>query len=430
MSKPKTQPLSLDIQSIGAGGDGIAQWRGRPIYVPFAAPGDRLLARPGGKRGEGLSARILEIQHTGPDRVAPICPVFGTCGGCTLQHLDPSAVLQIKRQWIIDALSRVGLSTDLRDGLAVPTGHRRRASLKARRLADRVVLGFHAAFSHTIVDIDRCPLLVDRLNSLLAPLRSLFGRVLDQGDRAEAMLSAADRGIEIVLTLPRDPNLDAREALSAFADETDVARLWWRPGPQHQPEPLALRTPFQAVIGDLRIDLPVAPFLQAAHDAEVALLEMADATLPEQGRLADLFCGWGGFALTLLGRPERNVLAVDADGSAIEALVNASRDQGLTHRLDAQCRDLFRDPLTPVELDDLDGVVFDPPRAGARAQAEMLAASRVGTILGVSCNPATFARDARILTDGGYALEWVQPIDQFTHGAHVELAGLFRKRYV
>lgn len=427
MSGSRQQTITLDIESIGAGGDGVARWRDRPVYVPFTAPGDRILARPGQKRGQGLSAQMVEVLAPGPDRAQPPCPLFGTCGGCALQHLTAPAVARIKTGWITDALKRVGLQPPMPDGLSIPPGTRRRTGLKARRLADKVVLGYHAAFSHQIVDMDHCPLLLDPLNDLVAPLRELFGRILAPGARAEAMISAADRGLDLVLTLPGDPDLDAREILARFAEDSQLARLWYRTGDTHPPEPLALRAPFQAVIGAYAVDLPPAPFMQAAGEAERALMELADAHLPESGPMADLFCGWGGFALALLARPERTLSALDADEAAIGALAALARRPDLERRLDARCRDLFRDPLTVSELEGLAGVVFDPPRAGARAQAEMLAASTVPVILGVSCNPASFARDARILVDGGYRLEWIHPIDQFPFGAHVELAGLFRK---
>lgn len=417
--------VSLTIDRIGGRGDGIAEFQGRPVYVPFTAPGDEIRARLEGRRGDGQAATLTEILAPGPDRQAPACRHFGQCGGCALQHLKPEAYRAWVRERVRLALAHQGLGdVPVAQPLSTEPGGRRRAALAVRRTARGVVLGFHARRSHRIVDLAECPVLSPDLAGLIPPLRDLLARVLKPGEGAAMALAALDGGRDVTITADREPGLAVREALAAFAQARDLARLSWQSGEQPA-EPVAQRRPCTLRLGDVPVAVPPGAFLQASLAGERALVGLVAAAVDGAARIADLFAGIGTFSFPMAERCP--VHAVEVDDEAIAALRAAANGAGLAGRVTAEARNLFRDPLTPDELARFDAVVFDPPRAGAAAQAEQLAASRVPVVVGVSCNPVSFARDAACLVGGGYRLEAVTPVDQFLWSEHVELVGVFRR---
>jgi 23S rRNA (uracil1939-C5)-methyltransferase len=428
------ETLDLTITALGARGDGIATAGELRVIVPGALPGERVRARlvrpKPGKRGKTPPrARVLEVVEASPDRIDPACPHFGACGGCATQHLAPEPALKWKHGLIVEALRRRGLPTKaVRPVTAIAPGLRRRADFTAIRRRDDVLLGFNAAASHTVIDVRECPVLLPAIVAILAPLRAYLARQLMPGARAEAVVNASETGLDLVLVTAAKLGARGRERLASFAEEHDLARVSRRHPDAEVPEIIAERRAPIAPFGGFPVRLPPGAFLQASALGEAALVASVIAVAGEARRIADLYCGCGSFTFPLAAYAPASprVHAVDANEAAVEAVRAAANAAALT-RITTERRDLDRRPLRVDELNRFDAVVFDPPRAGAQAQAEELAASRVAAIAAVSCHPASFARDAEILVGGGYALDWVQPVDQFPWTPHVELVARFTR---
>ena len=414
MLAPRTVEVAVD--EIGVRGDGVAMWQGRRLFVPFALPGERVTAEIVAESGDGVQARLLDVQSPAADRVAPACRHFGDCGGCTLQHLAPPAAAAWKRGRILAALGQRGVAATAEETVAIAPGSRRRAVFAYRMAGRTAVLGFNARASGRIVDQAECPLLDPRLAGLVAPLRTLLADVGAGGPGGDVAVTLTDAGADVVIDLPAAPDLGRFERLGAFGRERGLARLSWRCG--GRTEPVATFREPVLTIGGATVTLPPGAFLQASAGGEAAIARVVESAVGAAFPVADLFCGVGTFALRLAARGA--VHAIDGDAGLIAALER-------TRRVATAVRDLFRSPLAGDELGRFAAVVFDPPRAGARAQAEALAAGGPATVVAVSCNPATFARDALILTDGGYRLERLVPIDQFPWSAHVELVAVFHR---
>ena len=419
-SQAPARTVELTVAEIGARGDGIAPFEGARVFVPLTVPGDRVRVRLGESKGDGVRGELLELLAPGPGRGAAACGHFGTCGGCTLQHMDDTAYASWKVDLVRTALARVRLDAVPFAPLArTATGGRRRARLAALRRGKRVWLGFNERLSHRLVDLAACPVLVPRLEALAEPLRAVLAAVLPDGGSCDAVVADLEGGIDLLLVGP--PSLDraARERLVAFAEAAGVARLSWQASDRGEPEPVAHRSPVVVRFAGVPVVPPPGAFLQASAAGEAALVSAVLENVGEAGRVADLFAGLGTFSIPLAQRAA--VHAVEGEGPAMAALGRAVH--GL--RLTTETRDLFDKPLTPKELARFDAVVFDPPCAGAAEQAKALAQSKVPVVVAVSCNPASFARDARTLVDGGYAFKRVYPVDQFLWSAHVELVGVF-----
>jgi 23S rRNA (uracil1939-C5)-methyltransferase len=417
---PKRQ-AELVIEKLGTEGAGLARLDGKPVLVPDTLPGERVRIETDGSREP---ARLLERLCDSPDRIAPACRHFGTCGGCVLQHLAPTPYGNFKRQLIRDALGRQGLgAVDVAEPLVSPPASRRRATFEARRVAGGVVLGFHRRASHQILDLAECPVLRPAITALLPALRVWLAGLLGNGQSASVIVTEAETGLDLGLELPAEPDLAGLEALSTFAAAQDLARLWWRVAGA-APMPAAQRRPVTQHFGAVAAELSAGVFLQATAEGEMALRDAVIQGLGSARRVADLFAGIGTFTLALAAN--RTVHAVESDAAALAGLAAAVRRAQLV-QVTTERRDLEARPLLSGELSGYDAVVFDPPRAGAKAQAEQLARSAVPIVIGVSCNPASFARDAAILAADGYALDRVLPVDQFLWSNHVELVGVFRR---
>lgn len=423
--------LEVAIESLGGRGDGVAAWQGKPVFVPFALPGETVRVRLVGERAAGYRAELLEVTATAPDRVEPPCPHFGPCGGCTLQHLAAGSYRRWKRGLVQRALGRKGFAEPpVAPLVEVGGGTRRRAGLAARRTGGRVRVGFHGRESRAIEDIAECGVLTPRLVALLAPLRTALAACLGEGEGAEAALLETEVGVDVLLRTPRPPDMAGREALAALAREADLARLAWAPVDAGrrggESEPVAMRRPPRLTFGGVEVEPPPGAFVQPTAGGEAALVAAVEAWLGGvDGPVADLYAGCGTFTFPLARRGP--VHAVEGASDALAALWRAARRHDLAGPVTAERRDLAEDPPTPEELAAFAAVVFDPPRVGARALAERVAASPVATVVAVSCNPHTFARDARILADGGYVPAAVRPVDQFPWSGHLELAALFRR---
>jgi 23S rRNA (uracil1939-C5)-methyltransferase len=346
----------------------------------------------------------------------PPCRHFPECGGCQLQHVDDEAYAGFLRDRIASALAAQGVpAPDILPARISPPKSRRRASLRAERGG---ALGFNAQSSHRVIDMRECHILRPELFALVQPLRALL-RTLKPSAMAGVRLTLADQGVDLLLEQVRPEGLAAAEALGDFAREHALARLALDDGygaeTRWEPEPVTV------TLGGVPVPLPHGAFLQATAEGEGALVEAVRQAVGEARIVADLFAGLGTFALALEGR----ILAAEGARDAALALKAAA---GRARRpVFVDHRDLYRRPLDVAELDRFEAVVLDPPRAGAGDQAESLARSAVPGIAYVSCNPATFARDSAALTEGGYRLEWIQPVGQFRWSTHVELVGAFRR---
>lgn len=405
MTDSKSDSETDSIIRIAARGDGVTA-DGR--HFPLTAPGDWI--RPDGSVAFG-------VHHAQPP-----CIHFPACGGCQLQHLDEESYADFVTARVTGALAGQGVTPGavLPPHISPPMT-RRRASLRAARAGKRVTIGFAEEGSHRLIDLQMCAVLDPRLLALVAPLRALLAAILPDKRAAHVKMSLVDQGVDLLLEGVRVEGLAADEALGDFARAQALARLTIDEGdgPQTRWEPEAATVSF----GGVAVGFPPFAFLQATPDGEAALVAAVRAAMPETGPVADLFCGLGTFALAL--GDARPVYAAEAARDVILRLkVAAGRAQ---RRLAADHRDLFRRPLTPAELDRFAAVILDPPRAGAREQVLQLAASNVPLIAYVSCNPASFARDAAHLTGAGYRLESVKPVGQFRWSTHVELVGIFRR---
>lgn len=395
--------MSETIVRLAARGDGVTD-SGR--FVALTAPGDAIAE-------DGSIAR-------GPHHAEPPCPHFPQCGGCQLQHIDDHAYADFVRDRIAGALAAQGLDAPVFKPVHLsPPSTRRRASLRAMRIGKRIVLGFNEAGSNRIVDVRACPVLHPALAALLDPARTMLGLLIQERKSATITMTLADQGVDLSIGGAMVDGLAATEAVTRFAADNRLARLSVDEG--YGAEARWEPAPVTVTLGGVPVALPEGAFLQATVDGETALVEAVRDAVDGATRVADLFAGLGTFALAL----DRPVLAVEGARDAILALQAAAARTQRPVKTDH--RDLFRRPLTAKELGQFDGVVLDPPRAGAKEQAAEIAASSVPRIAYVSCNPATFARDARTLIDGGYRLEWITPVGQFRWSTHVELAAAFAR---
>jgi 23S rRNA (uracil1939-C5)-methyltransferase len=417
--------VEVIIDAIGAQGDGIAETPEGRLFVPFTVPGDRVRVRLGERRREGTSAEVLELRAAGAHRVGPACAHFGDCGGCDLQHWQVAETLAWKRRQVEVTLAHRGLTASVAPVVATPPRERRRARLAVSRDGDSVTIGFRARASHRVVDVQDCPVLNERLAAALPALRQLGALVLKRNGEAVFEITDTEGGVDVLVERPKgghgEPNADLRTELARFAAAHKLARMSWRsPSDAELIAQLAAPT---LRFGSVPVELPAGAFVQASPTAEAALLAEVLAAAYGAKRAADLYAGCGAFALPLAAHAA--VLAVEGDAESARALDKAAR-QAMA-RVAVEHRDLDRRPLQGDELKKLDLVVLDPPRAGARMQCEALAGNEVPVVAYVSCNPATFARDARTLVDGGYRLERVVPVDQFLWSAHVELVATLRR---
>ncbi len=404
----------VTIESIGHRGDGIARGPDGPIYVPFTLPGERVAIERSGERG-----RMIEVIAPHRERAAPPCRHFGVCGGCALQMMPLAASRRLKRDFVIAALAQQGLEADVAETIGVALSSRRRAVLTALRAGKNLLLGYNERLTNRVVDIEECPVLAQPLADRLAGIRALLQKLVParKSVRVTALLTRG--GLDLNLDGAPPPSSRSMPELARLAAEGNVARLAIGGEPI-----LTLAEPAVEVAGVLLVPPPGA-FLQASAEAEAIMSALAIEDLAGARRVADLFCGVGTFALALARHAP--VRAVESSQAALDALQAALRRASGLKRVETERRDLFAFPLAAAELGGFDGVVFDPPRAGAKAQAEALAASKVPRIAAISCNPASFARDARILVDGGYVLERVVPVDQFVYSAETEVVGCFRR---
>jgi 23S rRNA (uracil1939-C5)-methyltransferase len=409
MAEPLEQ---VSVVAVDAHGHGLTA---SGAIIPGALPGERALIKLEGKRAE-----LLETLDASPDRAEPICPWFGTCGGCVTQHMSPPLYHGWKRGLVVEALEREGVSAKVEELVDAHGAGRRRATFHARfphGQPDEV--GFMRARSHDIIAIDDCPLFSPAMAGAIPAARALSGDLRGLMKPLDIAVSATLDGLDVDLRGSGPLGRDEAQKLARTAQALDLARV------SNHGETVIERRPPRVAFGEALAKLPPGGFLQATEAGETWLTQFAERAVADTKKVADLFCGAGAFALRLARRHE--VFGADADPAAIAALARAAAATPGLRKLQAETRDLFRRPLQAQELAAFDAALIDPPRAGAIEQARTLAASTVPLIISISCSAETFARDARILVDGGFQIESVTPLDQFRFSAHVEIAAVFRR---
>lgn len=405
----------LDIVRLGAQGDGVADTTSGSVFVPYALPGEYVRTDVSGERG-----RLLDVLRPSAQRIQPVCQHFSHCGGCALQHMERNAYLAWKRQLVVDAFAARGIDAPVAPVAGEGLGARRRATFAVRRTGRGAILGFHEARGNEIVDLQVCPVTAPEIVQALPGLRTLIEPLLTRRGEARLVVTLATNGIDLAIDGVRsDLSADVRERLAHEASALKLARVSIGADTLYQAAEPVIRLGTAAVVP------PPGAFLQAAIAAEAEMVRLVTSAMPKAKRVADLFSGLGTFTFPLAASAQ--VLAVDGDRQAIDALEAAIKRSPGLKPIRSKVRDLFREPLSVKELEAFNAVVFDPPRAGASAQSAMLAKSKIAVIAGVSCNPATLARDARTLIDGGYRLDAITPIDQFLFSAHIEVVAIFRR---
>lgn len=410
----------LVIDHVGHFGDGVALAGGGNVYVPYTLGGETVEVEPvPGHHPD--RRRLLGIVHASPQRIPAFCPHFSVCGGCAIQHWDAEHYRAWKRHLVVEMLAQAKLDCVVDPLIDAHGVGRRRVTLHGRMGTHEVLkVGFAAAGSHDIIPVDRCPILSPGLDGALDAAWALAEPLISTGKPLDIQITATDTGLDVDVRGSGPVPAKIIAALSRVAEQHRLARL------TRHGELVVMRTPPTITAGQAQIILPPGSFLQPTVAGEEALATLVAEHCKRAKHIADLFCGVGPFALRLAAKSR--ISAFDSDAGAIAALQKAAASTSGLKPLKAEARDLFRRPLVSQELREYDTVVFDPPRQGAQAQATQLAASKVPTVVAVSCNVATFVRDARILIDGGYTIEGVTPVDQFRHTPHVELVARFARK--
>ncbi|MFK7945357.1 MAG: class I SAM-dependent RNA methyltransferase [Paracoccaceae bacterium] len=402
----------LTIESLGAQGDGVTA---DGVFVPGTLPGELVRANLQGHRAD-----LVAIIDAAPDRQPAACPHFDTCGGCSLQHASDGLLGVWKQDLVRKALAARGISgVDIRTVLSSPPRSRRRVTFAGKRTKKGTLVGFHAAGSDAVIPVSSCTVATAGIMTVVPRL----ARVVEAGASRKGALrisvTETEAGLDVSIDGGKPVEGGLYGELVAFAATADLARLSW------DGETVVTRRPPIIAIGPAEVVPPPGGFLQATEAGQAALIAAAKEATSGARRIADLFAGSGTLTLPLAQSAE--IHAVESDAAALEALDIAWRQTAGLRRVGTETRDLYRRPLLPAEFGPFDAVVLDPPRQGARAQCEHLAKADIKQIAAASCNPATFARDARMLLDGGFRLDWIQPIDQFLWSPHVELMAAFSR---
>ena len=414
-------PIEAEVLRIGGQGDGVCQTAsGDSLFAPFVLPGETVQLDAQGERGE-----LLEVLSASSERIEPVCPHFTVCGGCALQHWDHAPYLAWKQDKVAQALSREGLQAEMAPPFATGPGTRRRVALHARKgERGHVRLGYKERRSWSLVEIEVCPITDPRLVAAFPALRKLAAPFLEHPKSAPTLhVTLTGTGLDVDVTgVERKSgglSADAQMRAARVAEQFDFARVTMGG------EVIYMARQPMVRLGPATAALPLGGFLQAVPAAEAAMADFAVEAMQGAHRIADLFCGLGTFTFRLAAVAP--VFAVDSDAQAIKSLIAATASAPGLKSITAEARDLFRRPVLAQDLKKIDAVLFDPPRAGAEMQSAQIAASKASTVVAVSCDPGTFARDARILVNGGLRLERVMVVDQFLWSPHVELAAVFRR---
>ena len=408
----------LKIVRLGHRGDGVADTAEGPVYVPFTLPGETVTVEP--VAGHPDRRHLVHIDKPSHERIEPVCKHFGACGGCALQHWSLAEYHLWKRSLVVEALAQADVVAPVGDLIDAHGAGRRRAVLHARRgTGDVLEVGFTAPRAHHIVAIDACPIFAPGLAGAIRAAWAIAETLKPTGKPLDIQMSATDSGLDVDVRGSGTLNPQRLATLAGIAEAHNLARL------TRHGELVAQRTQPLLRVGRAQVPLPAGAFVQATAEGEATLARLVISQVGKARRVADLFAGIGPFALRLA--ETARVSAADSDANAVKALERAAATTRGLKPIEAQVRDLFRRPFMASELKVFDAVVFDPPRQGAEAQARELAKSTVPIVIAVSCDAATFARDAKILIGGGYKIDGVTPIDQFRYSHHVEIVAKFEK---
>jgi 23S rRNA (uracil1939-C5)-methyltransferase len=407
----------LTIDHMGARGDGVSRDDERAVHVPFTLPGEMVEVV---QRGD--KARLIAVTTPSAERIAPICEHFGVCGGCRLQHWDEVAMLVWKGDLVTRALARKGIEVDVGPAIAAWGHGRRRASFHAKQGPKGFEFGFAEAKSHKIETIAHCPVLTPSLQAAIPRLRALAEGLAPKGETVDLAVTETPTGLDVDVTNAGKVDRFERrglERLGHLAQAAGIGRLTL-----HGHTAVSLTSP-RVKMGNAIVAVPAGAFLQATRAGEEALVAKVLEWTKGAKHVADLFAGIGTFALRL--KETAQVTAIESDLAAVAAMKQAGDSLAGGKTLTAIARDLYRAPLTPHEMKGIDAIVFDPPRAGAEAQSLQIARSKINLVVAISCDPATFARDAAILLEGGFVMDEVLAFDQFRFTSHVEIAAKFTR---
>ena len=412
----------LTIERLGQRGEGIARTDEGLVFVPYALAGEDILAEVDNERGT-----LVEVLTPSPERIAPFCPHFTDCGGCAVQTLAAPAYGKWKRGLLVAALDHAGVAAEVGDIVDAHGEGRRRVTFHARFDRDALgriatVVGFMRARRHEIVALDACPILAPALKDALPVARAVAQMLNQLGKPLDILVTASLEGLDIDVRGTGKLSFEIEQALIGLAGRLDLARI------SNHGEIVIERKPPRIAMGLAHVTPPPGAFLQATEAGEETLTCLVAEGVGKSRKVADLFAGVGTLTLRLAEKAE--VFAVESEALALVALERAAHNTSGLRTVSSERRDLVRRPLLAVELERFEAVVFDPPRAGAETQAQMLAGSKVPNVVAVSCNAQTFARDAKILVEGGYRIERITPVDQFRHSSHVEIVGIFRREPV
>lgn len=434
MSLSAKPTIDLSIHSIGGMGDGIADYKGKTVFVPYSCAGDVIKATIINEKKDYIRAALSEIIHPSSDRQVPICQHFGVCGGCSFQHLSEFVYYQHKYALLTQIAKELGYDTSIvRPVVRIGPASRRRVDLKINLHKGEIRIGFFSPKSHNLIELKECPVSDDRLMALLPALKDIFQRLKKPGIIHGIHLTHCDHGFDAILYVKSRVQEADRQMLIAFAQSHCIIRLSEAvadPSAESS-TPADLRIWFDSgkatvQFGDVTVKLPAGAFLQATRNGQLAITQAVIRYVSGCRHIADLYAGCGTYSFPLVQHVQR-VTAFEGAAEMSLAMHNAILSHQLEDRVHTVIRDLFREPLLPGELVSYDGIVINPPRNGALPQVQAIAKSTVNTIAMVSCNPASFARDARCLIHAGFHLKEMIPIDQFYWTNHLELVAHFQR---
>ncbi len=414
--------IDIEITSLGGMGDGIARYQGKTVFVPFATTGDKIIAQITPEQKDFYQAHIVELVRPGESRQVPSCKHFSTCGGCTMQHIKPLIYNTFKRDILLQTVKRLKCDESVVTALVQVGAHsRRRAEFKVTVNKGHISIGFFEAKSHNIVDVTMCPVTTAEIVDLLPKLRHALHDLKKPGNIKSINISLADNGIDILINTTAKTAANDKSALVDFAKENGIIRLAEKSDEidifYNKESPLIL-------LGAIEVELPTGSFMQATAIGQKAITEIILKNTEGYKRIIDLYCGVGTYSFPLV-QAGHTVKAYEGAEEMVTSVHNAARRNNIEDKISAGSRDLIKRPVKPHELKDFDAVVINPPRNGAKPQAEEIAKSEIKKVVMVSCNPATFERDAKCLLEGGFQLQSATPIDQFYQTAHLELVAVF-----
>lgn len=418
---PNLKTIDLTVRDIGGMGDGVGEYEMKPVFIPFTCPGDEVRATLTRQEKDWFRAKA-EIIIPSPHRQPPPCEYFGQCGGCSLQHLNRLTYTRFKQSILDELLKRLGSQPEILPMVEVGAHSRRRAEFKIAVEKGKVMFGFFAFRSHSFIAVDQCLVSEPAINRLLPTIKKAFTGLKKPGRLTGMNIAVLDNGVDIGLSTRSPLHKQDISALAAFAqNHPDLHRL--------TVDKSCLYDNGNATVafGAVQVELPPAAFLQASKAGQSALMDFVTRHLASCDKVIDLYSGCGTYSFPLLGTTQ-HISAYEGSDEMVLALHNAAQKANVSERLTVQLRDLYSSPLAVEELDRFDGIVINPPRNGALPQVERIARSNVTHVVMVSCNPATFERDGKVLLQHGYVMTHAQAIDQFYWSSHLELAAAFIKR--